>query len=66
MVPVQLVSYHAYEEYVPDPPEGDAVRVGAWPLSMVAGGTETVRAGLTVTVAGGVVTVTGVCELSVI
>jgi hypothetical protein len=51
---------------VPDPPVGEAVKVAGWPLSTVDGGTETVRAVLTVTVAAGVVTVTGVEDRSVI
>ena len=63
---MQLVSYHAYVEYIPDPPDGEAVSVAVCPLSIVDGGTETVRTVLTVTVTAGAVIVTGVPELSVI
>ena len=62
---MQLVSYHAYVEYIPDPPDGEAVSVAVCPLSIVDGGTETVNAGLTVTCMEVEVTVTGVEELSV-
>ena len=53
-------------EYIPDPPDGEAINVAVCPLSIVDGGTETVRAVLTVTVTAFEVTVTGVEELSVI
>ena len=33
-----------------DPPDEEAINVVVWPLSIVTGGTETVNAGLTVTV----------------
>jgi hypothetical protein len=62
---VQLVSYHAYVEYIPDPPDGEAVSVAVWPLSIVNVGTETVRTVLTGIVTTFEVTVTGVSELSV-
>ena len=62
---MQLVSYHAYVEYIPDPPDGEAVSVALWPLSIVDGGTETVSAVLTVTCMAEEITVTGVSELSV-
>jgi len=45
----QLLGYQRYE-YPPDPPDGTAVRVAAWPLSIVAGETETDREVLIVTV----------------
>jgi hypothetical protein len=51
---------------VPDPPDGEAVSVAVWPLSIVTGGTETVGVEdpLTVTVTAEV-TITGVEALSV-
>jgi hypothetical protein len=52
-------------EYIPDPPDGEAVSVALWPLSIVDGGTETVSAVLTVTCMAEEITVTGVSELSV-
>jgi hypothetical protein len=51
-------------EYIPDPPDGEAVNVAVCPLSIVTGETRTDNAVLTVTVTAEDVTVTGVEELS--
>jgi hypothetical protein len=51
-------------EYIPDPPDGEAVNVAVCPLSIVTGETETDRAVLTVICMAVEVTVTEVPELS--
>ena len=52
---------------MPDPPDGWAVSVAVWPLSIVTGETKTASTEdpLTVTVTAVEVTITGVPELSV-
>ena len=51
-------------EYIPDPPDGEAVNVAVCPLSIVTGETETDSRRLTLTVTAEEVAVTAVLDLS--